>query len=144
MAVERTRPHRGLQGLRVGLGNSDSKNPSADLPNDNQVLKFTKDGKFVMAIGESGQIGSNATQVLRGATNPRVYQKTNELFVADGYGNSRVMVYDADTGKFKRMWGAYGNKPLDMDQRTPRSSLSRTRGWLCRRFCSSLHHPSTT
>jgi len=29
------------------------------------------------------------------------------------------MVYDADSGKFKRMWGAYGNKPLDMDQRPP-------------------------
>jgi len=41
----------------------------------------------------------------------------NEVFVSDGYGNSRIMVYDADTGMFKRMWGAYGNKPLDMDQR---------------------------
>ena len=107
------------------LGNADAKSNNPDgLPNDNQVLKFTKDGKFVMAIGESGQTGSNATEVLRGATSPRVYQKTNELFVSDGYGNSRVMVYDADTGKFKRMWGAYGNKPLDIEQRPPRSKLS--------------------
>jgi hypothetical protein len=104
------------------LGNADGKkdNP-ADLPNDNQILKFTKDGKFVLAIGKSGQTGSNATEVLKGATGLRVYPKTNELFVSDGYGNSRVMVYDADTGKFKRMWGAYGNKPLDMDARPPRS-----------------------
>ena len=70
-----------------------------------------------MAIGKSGQTGSNATEVLKGATSVRVYPKTNEVFVSDGYGNSRMMVYDADTGKFKRMWGAYGNKPLDMDQR---------------------------
>jgi hypothetical protein len=35
------------------------------------------------------------------------------LFVADGYGNRRVIVFDADTGAFKRMWGAFGNKPLD-------------------------------
>jgi DNA-binding beta-propeller fold protein YncE len=70
-----------------------------------------------MAIGMSGQTGSNATQVLRGATGLRVHPKTNELFVSDGYGNSRIMVFDADTGKFKRMWGAYGNKPLDADAR---------------------------
>jgi hypothetical protein len=100
------------------LGNADgARNNPANLPNDNQVLKFTKEGKFVMAIGKSGQTGSNATEVLRGATSVRVYRKTNELFVTDGYGNSRVMVYDAGTGMFKRMWGAYGNKPLDMDQR---------------------------
>jgi hypothetical protein len=99
-------------------GNADGKqNNPASLPNDNQVLKFTREGKFVMAIGTSGQTGSNATEVLRGATSVRVYPQTNEVFVSDGYGNSRVMVYDADTGKFKRMWGAYGNKPLDLDQR---------------------------
>ena len=39
--------------------------------------------------------------------------KTNEVYVADGYGNKRVVVIDGDTGKFKRFWGAYGNKPSD-------------------------------
>jgi DNA-binding beta-propeller fold protein YncE len=107
------------------MGNADgTRNNPAHLPNDNQILKFTKAGKFVMAIGESGQTGSNATEVLRGGTGLRVYPKTNELFASDGYGNSRVMVYDAETGKFKRMWGAYGNKPLDMAARPPRSKLS--------------------
>ncbi|MGA2364454.1 MAG: hypothetical protein ABSG12_03030 [Steroidobacteraceae bacterium] len=104
------------------VGNADGKrNNPANLPNDNQVLKFTMDGKFVMAIGKSGQTGSNKTEVLRGATGLRYYAKTNEIFVTDGYGNSRVMVYDADTGKFKRMWGAYGNKPLDEEDRPPRA-----------------------
>jgi DNA-binding beta-propeller fold protein YncE len=42
-----------------------------------------------------------------------VFAKTNELFVADGYGNRRVIVFDADTGKYKRMWGAFGNVPVD-------------------------------
>jgi hypothetical protein len=116
------------------LGNADGKeNNPAELPNDNQILKFTKDGKFVLAIGKSGQTGSNATEVLRGATGLRVYPKTNELLVSDGYGNSRVMVYDADTGKFKRMWGAYGNKPLDMDARPPRSKP--TENELCPSMC---------
>jgi DNA-binding beta-propeller fold protein YncE len=107
------------------LGNADGKNDNpANLPNDNQILKFTKDGKFVLAIGKSGQTGSNATEVLKGATGLRVHPKTNELFVSDGYGNSRITVYDADTGKFKRMWGAYGNKPLDLDARPPQSAMS--------------------
>src|SRR5579864_3539496 len=107
------------------LGNADGKrNNPANLPNDNQVLKFTKTGKFVMAIGKSGQTGSNATEVLKGGTSVRVYPKTNELFASDGYGNSRITVFDADTGKFKRMWGAYGNKPLDMAARPPRSKLT--------------------
>ena len=107
------------------VGNADGKsNNPANLPNDNQILKFTKAGKFVMAIGKSGQTGSNKTEILRGATGLRYYAKTNELFATDGYGNNRVMVYDADSGKFKRMWGAYGNKPLDEEDRPPRSKLS--------------------
>src|SRR5262245_51008617 len=107
------------------LGNADGKsNNPANLPNDNQVLKFTKAGKFVMAIGKSGQTGSNKTEVLRGATGIHYYPKANELFVSDGYGNARVMVYDADSGQFKRMWGAYGNKPLDVEDR-PKPSQPR-------------------
>jgi len=117
--------HVDYKGFVWVMGNADGKrNNPANLPNDNQILKFTKAGKFVMAIGKSGQTGSNATEVLRGAAGLRVNPKTNELFVADGYGNSRVMVYDADTGKFKRMWGAYGRKPLDEDARPKRSALT--------------------
>jgi hypothetical protein len=105
------------------VGNADgARNNPANLPNDNQVLKFTKTGQFVMAIGQSGQTGSNKTEVLRGATGLHYYARTNELFVSDGYGNNRVMVYDADSGAFKRMWGAYGNKPLDAEDRPPRSA----------------------
>jgi DNA-binding beta-propeller fold protein YncE len=39
--------------------------------------------------------------------------KTNEVFVADGYGNRRIIVFDADTGAHKRHWGAYGKPPDD-------------------------------
>lgn len=83
---------------------------------DDQVLKFTQDGKFVMQIGHSNQSKGNAdTQNLHRAADMSVYPRTNELFVADGYGNDRVAVFDADSGKFKRMWGAFGNKPVDDD-----------------------------
>jgi DNA-binding beta-propeller fold protein YncE len=82
--------------------------------NDNMVLKFTQDGKFLMQIGKPGQSkGSNDTDNLKGAAKLFVDPKTNELIVADGYGNHRVIVFDAETGKYKRHWGAYGNKPDD-------------------------------
>jgi DNA-binding beta-propeller fold protein YncE len=83
---------------------------------DDQLLKFTQDGKFIMQIGKSNQSkGNNDTTNLHRPADAQVYPPTNELFVADGYGNHRVAVYDADSGKFKRMWGAFGNKPLDDD-----------------------------
>ena len=86
---------------------------------DNQCLKFTKDGKFLMQIGHSGQSkGSLDTENLNHATKVWVWPKTNEAFISDGYVNRRVIVFDADTGKFKRMWGAYGNKPDDSVPRT--------------------------
>jgi len=81
---------------------------------DHQVLKFTRDGKFVMQIGKPGQSKGNAdTQNLKQPADTFVYAKTNELFVADGYGNRRIIVFDATTGRFKRMWGAFGNMPTD-------------------------------
>ena len=81
---------------------------------DSMVLKFTQDGKFLMAIGKPGASkGSNDTENLGLPAKIFVDPKTNELYVADGYGNKRVIVFDADTGKFKRYWGAYGHKPDD-------------------------------
>ena len=82
--------------------------------NDHQILKFTKAGKFVMQIGRAGRSMGNAdTHNLNQPADTFVHAKTNELFVADGYGNRRVIVFDADTGAYKRMWGAFGNMPTD-------------------------------
>jgi len=81
---------------------------------DNEILKFTQDGKFLMQIGKPGQSkGSNDLQNLKGPAKMFIDRKTNELYVADGYGNKRVIVFDADSGKYKRHWGAYGHKPDD-------------------------------
>jgi DNA-binding beta-propeller fold protein YncE len=81
---------------------------------DNHILKFTKAGKFVLQIGRAGQSRGNAdTTNLNQPADTFVYAKTNELFVADGYGNRRVIVFDADSGKFNRMWGAFGSVPTD-------------------------------
>ena len=95
---------------------------------DNQLLKFTKEGKFVMQIGRAKQSKGNADTInLNEPADVFVYQKTNELFVADGYSNKRIIVFDADTGKFKRMWGAFGNPPKD-DPPVPAGAGGRGRG----------------
>jgi hypothetical protein len=95
-------------------GNGEGKDPKRF--QDNAILKFTQDGKFLMQIGKPYQSkGSNDTDNVKGAAKMFVDPKTNELIVADGYGNHRVIVFDADTGKYKRHWGAYGHKPDDKD-----------------------------
>lgn len=81
---------------------------------ENFLLKFTRDGKFLLQIGRRGQSkGSLDTANLNNAADIWVHPATNEVFVADGYVNRRVIVFDADTGAFKRMWGAYGKPPDD-------------------------------
>jgi hypothetical protein len=83
---------------------------------DDQVLKFMPDGKFVLQIGRSSQSKGNAdTRNVHRAADVWVHPQTNEAVVADGYGNHRVIVFDADNGAFKRMWGAFGNRPVDDD-----------------------------
>jgi DNA-binding beta-propeller fold protein YncE len=83
---------------------------------DAHILKFTKDGKFLMQMGRSGKnAGSNDLENFGRVAKIWVDPKTNEAYVADGYLNKRVAVLDADTGKIKRYWGAYGNKPDDAD-----------------------------
>jgi len=81
---------------------------------DAHVLKFTRAGKFLMQFGKPGQSkGSNDLENFGRPAKIFVDAKANEAYIADGYGNKRVVVIDADTGKFKRYWGAYGNKPDD-------------------------------
>jgi len=81
---------------------------------DAHVLKFTKDGKFLLQVGHLGKnAGSNDQENFWKVAKIWVDPKTNEAYIADGYGNKRVAVIDADTGKMKRYWGAYGNKPDD-------------------------------
>ncbi len=85
---------------------------------ENQILKFTSDGRFLLQIGRRGQSqGSLDTANVNNAADLQVDPATNELYVADGYVNRRVIVYDADTGAFKRMWGAYGKPPDDAASR---------------------------
>jgi len=81
---------------------------------DAQILKFTRTGKFVLQIGRKGQgRGSNDVENLGGVASLTIDREANELYVADGYVNHRVIVFDASSGKYKRHWGAYGKRPDD-------------------------------
>jgi DNA-binding beta-propeller fold protein YncE len=79
---------------------------------DGQILKFTRDGKFVLQIGKVGpQTGSADTTRLGQAAGVDV--AGGEVYVADGYFNKRIIVFDAATGAYRRHWGAYGKPPVD-------------------------------
>jgi DNA-binding beta-propeller fold protein YncE len=85
---------------------------------DGQILKFTMDGKFVLQIGKPiTGADSNATDHLGSPADMAVDVAAKEVYVADGYTNRRVVVFDSETGAYKRHWGAYGNKPSD--EKTP-------------------------
>ncbi len=79
-----------------------------------RVMKFTRDGELLLQIGEYDVTGGNAdTELLGGPAGIWVDPSTNEVFVADGYRNRRVIVFEGDTGEYLRHWGAYGEEPLD-------------------------------
>ena len=83
---------------------------------DSHLLKFTRQGNFLLQVGSSGgNAGSNDTENFGRVAKIFVDPKDNEAYIADGYLNKRVVVLDAETGAFKRFWGAYGNTPDDTD-----------------------------
>ena len=94
---------------------------------DAQLLKFTKSGKFLLQVGRAnarqGPANAEGVSTFPGNSNDTtsfgrvakifVDARENEAYISDGYLNKRVVVLDADSGAFKRYWGAYGNKPDD-------------------------------
>ncbi len=97
--------------------------PAAPPPEDAHVLKFTRAGKFLLQIGQAGKSGGNDSKTaLNRPTAIDVDTAANEVYVADGVGNRRVVVFDATTGAYKRHWGAYG---VNAGRRRSRSLRSR-------------------
>ncbi|MBT5074223.1 MAG: hypothetical protein HOJ34_00060 [Kordiimonadaceae bacterium] len=99
---------------------------------DSHILKFTNDGTFIAQYGTPGIAtpDSNDTSKFSRVAKISVVEETNEAFIADGYGNRRIAVLDADTGEFKRYWGAYGAKeivdPTERYRHDPSTPPSRT------------------
>ena len=96
-------------------------------PGDSQVLKFSRAGKFLLQVGKAnarlGAMKDGKPTYAGGSNDPISFGRVakifvdpsaNEAYLADGYLNKRVAIIDADTGKLKRYWGAYGNKPDDV------------------------------
>ena len=93
-------------------GNAGWPKPAAAGSGDDMILKFSPTGMFVMQIGKRGQSkGNTDTENVHQPADTFVDTTTREVYVADGYGNQRVVVFDSESGKFKRMWGAFGSVP---------------------------------
>ncbi len=83
-------------------------------PDDGHILVFTREGKFVKQFGfPYASAGSNDMWAFNKVAKISLDEQANEAYVADGYGNHRVAVIDMESGKIKRYWGAYANKPDD-------------------------------
>ena len=81
---------------------------------DSHILKFSRDGTFLLQVGKPHMLtGSNSQENFWKVAKVTIDPNANEAYVADGYGNKRVVVLDGETGEFKRYWGAYGNRPDD-------------------------------
>ncbi len=95
---------------RGGRGGGGGAAP-APPPEDAHILKFSREGKFLMQIGKPGDVGAPDSRTgLKRPAAVEVDSQANEVFVADT-GNRRVVVFDATTGAYKRHWGAYGTPP---------------------------------
>jgi DNA-binding beta-propeller fold protein YncE len=93
--------------------------------NRHRVMKFTRDGKHLMTIGQYEKTnGSADTTLLGGPSGIWVDPATNEAYISDGYRNRRVIVFDGATGKYLRHWGAYGNVPDDTERFDPKTMVS--------------------
>ncbi len=102
----------GRGGGRAGAPSAAPAPPPPPPSHDAHILKFSRDGKFLQQIGKPGTTDGNASRTsFNRVANVDIDAAANELYVADGYGNRRVVVLDATTGAYKRHWGAYGAPP---------------------------------
>jgi DNA-binding beta-propeller fold protein YncE len=99
---------------RGGRGGGGGGAAAPARPHDAHLLKFSPKGQFLLQIGKPGASeGNSSTMSFNRPASVQVDTRNNEIYVADGYGNRRVVVLDANTGAYKRHWGAYGSPPDD-------------------------------
>jgi DNA-binding beta-propeller fold protein YncE len=125
-------------------GNGQARNFHGQYPwapnfgNDSQILKFKSDGTFVLQIGTAGAKGPNSNDTnsgVNGTPEPFwpadmvVDPKTNLMYIADGYGNRRVLIVDAATGKYVGHFGAYGQNPVIGENATGENAGEEAGSW---------------
>jgi DNA-binding beta-propeller fold protein YncE len=76
--------------------------------NSHVVRKYSPEGRLLLTLGEPGQAGADRGHFDR--PTDMVILPTGDIFVTDGYGNRRVIHFDA-TGKYVNQWGREGAKP---------------------------------
>lgn len=98
----------------AGRASGGRANAAPPKPQDAHVLEFDRTGKFLLQIGKPGNVGANDSKdALNKPAGVAVDTAANEVYVADGFGNTRVVVFDATTGAFKRQWtGASPGSPF--------------------------------
>lgn len=102
------------KGSEHGIYVDDSLNVWLGNAKNHLVLKYSSAGDLLLQIGVKGATnGSNDTTLLGGPADIAVDLENDEVFIADGYANRRVIVFDASTGEYKRHWGGFGEVPHD-------------------------------
>jgi DNA-binding beta-propeller fold protein YncE len=105
---------RGTTTTASGTATQGRSSTAPPKPQDAHVLKFSRSGAFLLQIGKAGKPeASDSTTGLNKPANISVDAAAGEVYVADGFGNRRVIVFDAETGAYKRHWGGTGQKPDD-------------------------------
>ena len=90
---------------------------------DDMILEFTNEGKFVRQIGRRGASQGNRDKAnVHAPGDLAIDSRRGEIYVADGYGNRRVVVFDAASGAHLRSWGAFGSPPTTDAAPPPRTA----------------------
>ncbi len=72
---------------------------------DHTVMKFDREGRVLMTLGEKGVAGDDARHFNK--PTDVAFGGNGDFFVSDGYGNSRIVKFDRE-GKFLLAWGRKG------------------------------------
>jgi DNA-binding beta-propeller fold protein YncE len=78
------------------------------------IIKISQEGKLLWDFGHRVEKGTRAqqnnqqTDTLNGIGAFALDEEAREIFVADGFVNKRILVFDMNTGVFKRGWGGHG------------------------------------
>lgn len=101
----------GVARPRAGRGGRGAAPPPK--PEDAHVLKFSRTGAFLLQIGKAGAPGGDdSTTALDRPADVSLSPDGSDLYVADGFVNHRVVVFDAATGQYKRHFTGAADAPL--------------------------------
>lgn len=78
---------------------------------DHMVYKFTMTGERLLALGTKGVTGDNSSRTAFNRPTDVAVAPNGDIFVADGYGNSRIVHFSRDGRFIKIIGGVQGTEP---------------------------------